>query len=74
VGKVRSEQVKKSARELIRRFPDKFSSDFEENKKLIGTLVLISSPKLRNRIVGYLTRLIRNSQDSFDSRQDEQIE
>ena len=74
MGKVRSEQVKKSARELIRRFPDKFSSDFEENKKLIGTLVLISSPKLRNRIVGYLTRLIRNSQDSFDSRQDEQIE
>jgi small subunit ribosomal protein S17e len=57
LGKVRPERVKRIARELVRRYPDKFTTDFEDNKKLVETLVKISSTKLRNRIAGYVTRL-----------------
>ena len=58
MGKVRTEHVKRIARELVERFPAKFTTDFENNKKLVGTLTNISSAKLRNRVAGYTTRLM----------------
>lgn len=57
LGKVRPERVKKIARELVRRYPDKFTTNFEDNKKLVKSFTNISSAKLRNRIAGYVTRL-----------------
>ncbi|MDH5449005.1 MAG: 30S ribosomal protein S17e [Candidatus Bathyarchaeota archaeon] len=57
MGKVRPEHVKKSARELVALYPDKFSTDFQNNKKVVESLAQISSAKLRNRIAGYITRL-----------------
>jgi small subunit ribosomal protein S17e len=56
-GKVRTELVKRIARELVERFPDKFTTDFESNKKLVESLTTISSTKLRNRVAGYITQL-----------------
>ncbi len=58
MGKVRTEQVKRIARELLERYEDKFVKDFETNKKLVQTLTNISSKKLRNRVAGYTTRLV----------------
>lgn len=58
LGKVRPERVKRIARELVGRYPDKFTTNFEDNKKLIETLIETSSIKLRNRIAGYITSLI----------------
>lgn len=50
--------MKKIARELVKRYPDRFSTDFEGNKKLLDSVATIYSPKLRNRIAGYITRLV----------------
>jgi len=50
--------VKRIARELVERFPDKFTTDFENNKKLVDDFTNISSTKLRNRVAGYTTRLV----------------
>ena len=58
MGKVRPERVKRIARELVSRYPDKFTTNFEDNKKLVETLIETSSTKLRNRIAGYVTSLI----------------
>jgi len=33
MGKVRPEHVKRLARKLVERFPDKFTTEFEHNKK-----------------------------------------
>jgi small subunit ribosomal protein S17e len=49
--------VKRLARELMQRYPDKFTTDFENNKKFVQSLTTVSSIKLRNRIAGYVTRL-----------------
>jgi small subunit ribosomal protein S17e len=57
LGKVRPEHVKKIARELVELYPDKFSTDFQNNKKVVESLAQIYSSKLRNRIAGYITRL-----------------
>jgi len=58
LGKVRPERVKKIAKELLKRYPDRFTADFENNKKLLETVSKISSVRLRNRIAGYITRLV----------------
>ncbi len=64
MGKVRPERVKRIAKELVQRFPDKFTADFENNKKLVEEFTEGSSTKLRNRIAGYVTRLVTIKQPS----------
>jgi len=62
LANVRSEKVKKIARELLKKYPDKFTADFEKNKKVIASLAKIPTTKLRNNIAGYITRLVSQSQ------------
>jgi len=62
--------VKRLARELMQRFPDKFTTDFENNKKAVQSLTTISSIRLRNRIAGYVTRLL-NTQAAQTSESEE---
>ena len=66
MGKVRPDRVKRVARELVERFPEKFTLDFESNKELVDSLTNISSTKLRNRIAGYIIRLLTIIQASED--------
>jgi small subunit ribosomal protein S17e len=58
LGNVRTDQIKRTAKELIRRFPDKFSNNFEENKLLVGKLLEGPTTKIRNQIAGYIARLL----------------
>ncbi|MEM2465750.1 MAG: 30S ribosomal protein S17e [Candidatus Bathyarchaeia archaeon] len=57
MGKVRTEHVKRIAKELIRRFPNKFSSDFEENKRVVTMLLQGTTTRVRNQIAGYITHI-----------------
>jgi small subunit ribosomal protein S17e len=58
LGNVRTEQVKRTARELVRRFPGKFSTNFEEDKLLVGKLLQGTTTKIRNQIAGYIVRYL----------------
>ena len=58
VGKVRTLLIKKASKELISKYPNVFTTDFENNKKLVGEFTNLSSIKLRNRIAGYVTHLV----------------
>ncbi|UCD39985.1 MAG: 30S ribosomal protein S17e [Candidatus Bathyarchaeota archaeon] len=71
MGKVRPERVKRIAKELVQRFPDKFTTDFENNKKLVEDFIELSSVRLRNRIAGYVTRLVSIGQKS--EKADEEV-
>lgn len=55
MGNVRTDQVKRTAKELARRFPDKFSDNFENNKHLVSLLLQGTTRKIRNQIAGYIT-------------------
>jgi len=57
LGKVRTETVKRAARELIERFPGKFTNEYEANKTAVNEVLIAPSKKLRNLIAGYVTRL-----------------
>jgi small subunit ribosomal protein S17e len=58
LGNVRTEQIKRTAKELIKRYHDKFSGDFEHNKHLVNSLVQGGTPKVKNQIAGYITRFL----------------
>jgi small subunit ribosomal protein S17e len=58
VGKVRTEMVKRVAIELIDKYPKSFTTDFEHNNKFLAEIGLDTSKKMRNKIAGYVTRMI----------------
>lgn len=58
MGKVRPAYVKRTARALLEKYPDKFTADFEHNKRVVGEL-LKTTKRVRNRIAGYITRLVK---------------
>jgi small subunit ribosomal protein S17e len=62
LGSVRTEQIKRIARDLIRRFPDKFSDNFENNKRAVDTLIKGATTKVRNQIAGYITHAFASIQ------------
>ena len=59
MGKVRPEYIKNTARRLVEMYPDRFTIDFEENKKAVMELTDITSKRIRNQVAGYITRLMK---------------
>ncbi|HIH61443.1 MAG TPA: 30S ribosomal protein S17e [Methanobacteriales archaeon] len=59
MGNIRTAFVKRIAKELVENNPGKFTLDFEENKKLVEKLSTVNTKHLRNKIAGYITRLMR---------------
>jgi small subunit ribosomal protein S17e len=72
MGNVRTEQIKRTARELVRRFPNKFSNNFDENKKLVGQLLQGATAKVRNQVAGYIVRYV--SSEETETPEEETIE
>jgi small subunit ribosomal protein S17e len=64
MGKVRPNHIKKLAWKLLERFPNKLDSDFEKNKKMVDDFTDVTSTKIRNRVAGYVTHLVKISSDS----------
>lgn len=59
MGKVRTVLIKNISKELISKYPDVFTIDFEENKKLLDKYLEVDSKHLRNRISGYIVNLLK---------------
>jgi small subunit ribosomal protein S17e len=59
LGKVRTELVKRISLELMERYPNAFSADFEQNKRVLMDLNLDISKRLRNRVAGYIARTMK---------------
>lgn len=59
MGNIRPTYIKRIAKKLINMYPDKIdASDFQHNKKKVAELADFDSNILRNRIAGYITRLL----------------
>jgi small subunit ribosomal protein S17e len=73
------DRIKRISTELLEKYPDRFSVDFEENKKVIKEIAVVRSKILRNRIAGYITSYlhkasIQNVQEISGSDEEEQLE
>jgi len=60
LGNVKPAYIKRLALELLEKFPDEFSKDFEKNKVLVTKLSTISTKNIRNRVAGYITRIVED--------------
>jgi small subunit ribosomal protein S17e len=60
VGRIKTTFVKNIGKELMEKYPEYFSGNFEDNKKVLASLVSFTSRKMRNLIAGYITS-VRNA-------------
>ena len=56
MGSVKSVSIKTLGNKLIREHGKNFSDDFEKNKKILNDIKNIKSKKVRNILVGYITK------------------
>jgi small subunit ribosomal protein S17e len=56
MGNIRPTYIKRVAIELVKKFPDKFTADYQHNKRMVDEITDVQSVKMRNKIAGYLTR------------------
>lgn len=59
MGRVRLKKIKRIGLELWEKHREKFSDNFEENKKIVEELLYVPSKKLRNKVAGFLTHLVK---------------
>ncbi|CAI8506006.1 unnamed protein product [Hanseniaspora opuntiae] len=61
-GRVRTKTVKRAAKTLIEKHYPKLTLDFQVNKRLCDDIAVIQSKRLRNKIAGYTTHLMKRIQ------------
>lgn len=57
MGRIKSRFVKASGSRIYEKVKPEITQDFEKNKEVIAKYADIPSKRLRNSIVGYVTRL-----------------
>ena len=53
------DRIKRISTAMLEKYPDRFGSDFEQNKKVIQEIATTKSKVLRNRVAGYITSYLR---------------
>ena len=59
MGRVRTKTVKRSARQIVEKYYQQLTMDFDTNKRVVDEVAEIPSKRMRNKIAGYLTHLMR---------------
>ncbi|KAI8820001.1 ribosomal protein S17e [Fimicolochytrium jonesii] len=62
MGRVRTKTVKKAARVIIEKYYPRLTLDFQTNKKIADEVAIIASKRLRNKIAGFTTHLMKRIQ------------
>jgi small subunit ribosomal protein S17e len=56
---VRTKTVKRAARVLVEKYYTRLTNDFQTNKKIAEDVAIIPSKRLRNKIAGFATHLMK---------------
>ncbi|KAK0425799.1 hypothetical protein QR680_009392 [Steinernema hermaphroditum] len=59
MGRVRTKTIKKASRVIIEKYYTKLTHDFHTNKRICEEIAIIPSKKMRNRIAGFITHLMK---------------
>ena len=57
MGRIRTKMIKSAAKQLIDEYGDKFSEDFEKNKKVLNEMKIAKDKSVRNKVAGYIVTL-----------------
>lgn len=63
MGRIRTRLIKRTANELVSKHKTQFTESFDHNKKTVDEVSEVSTKKLRNKIAGYVTKLVKTTKD-----------
>ena len=58
-GRVRTKTTKRSARIIVEKYYSRLTVDFQVNKRVCEEIAIIPTKRLRNKIAGYITKLMK---------------
>ena len=61
---IKPSYIKTLGTELMNKQSDAFTNNFDENKQKLGTVAVVESKRVRNRIAGYITRKVNTKRRS----------
>lgn len=59
---VRTKTVKRSAIQIIEKYYARLTLDFDVNKRIVDEVAIVPSKRMRNKIAGYITHLMKRIQ------------
>merc|ERR1712080_97500 len=59
MGRVRNKTVKRSPKKIVERYYQRLTLDFNTNKRICDEVAMIPSKKLRNKIAGFATHMMK---------------
>ncbi len=68
------DRITSLARQVLERHKEKFTTDFVQNKKLLGEIAIVRSKGLKNEIAGYITKFIKRENASKALKEEELVE
>ena len=67
MGRMKGKHTRSVAKDLLEKFPGKFSDKFDENKKVLAELGMLTNMKdERNKLAGEITNLVKRSKKKED--------
>ena len=61
---IKPSYIKTLGTDLLNKQRDAFTNNFDENKQKLGSVAVIESKRVRNRIAGYITRKVNTKRRS----------
>merc|ERR1711943_71112 len=62
MGRVRTKTVKQASRVIVEKYYSRLTLDFDTNKRIAEDVAIIPSKRLRNKIAGFTTHLMKRIQ------------
>ena len=64
------DRIKRLSTEILKEYQDKFGTDFSSNKQVLNEVSIIRSKGLKNKIAGYITKILQRKQKFEDQKQE----
>ena len=64
MGRIKTAQIKRITKQLMKEHSAEFSQDFNKNKLAVSKYTDIESTKIRNTVAGYASRLVRQGSEN----------
>lgn len=58
MGNIRTKDIKTASFKLMNAYPERFNTDFENNKQVVQELKITDKKIARNKVAGYITRVM----------------
>lgn len=55
------DRVRRISEEILAKYPNAFGTDYQTNKEQLNKIAIVHSKMLRNKIAGYITKILGNA-------------